>query len=80
MPRIAGALSYKGTFSEFGYGPCNRTITWNSEVGDGGGCNFPVTYHPRSQWDKAPAWAVWIGFGGPLTGPGKFVATITLPA
>ena len=80
VPRIAGALSYRGTFSEFGYGPCNRTITWNSELGDGGGCSFPVTYHPRSQWDKAPAWAVWIGFGGPLTGPGKFVATITLPA
>ena len=80
VPRIAGALKYEGVFSEFGYGPCNRPISWNSEVGDGGGCSFPVTYHPRSQGDKAPAWAVWIGFGYPFTGPGKFVATITLPA
>jgi hypothetical protein len=79
VPRIAGALSYSGTFSGFSYPSCNRSLTWNSEVGDGGGCSFPVTYHPRSAGTAAPAWAVWIGFGGPLT-EGKFVATITLPA
>ncbi len=80
VPKIPGALSYSGTFSGFGYGPCNRTVTWNSIRGDGGGCNFPITGHPFSAGIDAPAWAVWIGFGGPIEGGGKFTATITLPA
>jgi len=80
VPKIPGAIGYSGTFSEFGYGPCNRSVSWNSILGDGGGCSFPITGHPFSAGIDAPAWAVWIGFGGPLTGPGKFVATITLPA
>lgn len=80
VPKIKNALSYSATFSGFGYGPCNRTVTWISEVGDGGGCNFPVTHHPRSTGAAGPAWAVWIGFGGPFPSEGKVVATITLPA
>lgn len=80
VPKIPGALGYSGTFSGFGYGPCNRTVSWNSIKGDGGGCNFPITGHPFSAGDSASAWAVWIGFGGPIEGSGKFVATVTLPA
>jgi len=79
VPRIPGATSYTAVFSGFGYGPCNRTVTWNSERGDGGGCNFPITYHPFSAREAAQAWAVWIGFGGPV-GEGTCTVTITLPA
>ena len=81
VPRIPGALSYTAVFSGFGYGPCNRSVTWNSERGDGGGCSFPISYHPFSAREAARAWAVWIGFGGPPpTAPAKCVVTITLPA
>jgi hypothetical protein len=79
VPRIPGAIGYKAVFTGFGYGPCNRTVTWNSEKGDGGGCNFPITYHPFSAREAAQAWAVWIGFGGPI-GEGTCTVTITLPA
>ena len=53
-------------------------MTWNSVKGDGGGCNFPVTYHPHSSAGATNLWAVWIGFGGPFSG--KCVVTITLSA
>jgi hypothetical protein len=79
VPRIPGATGYKAVFSGFGYGPCNRTVTWTSEKGDGGGCNFPITYHPFSAREAAKAWAVWIGFGGPIN-EGTCTVTITLPA
>jgi len=48
-----------------------------SQKGDGGGCNFPITYHPFSAGEAASAWAVWIGFGGPI-GEGNCDVTITL--
>jgi hypothetical protein len=79
VPRIPGATSYRAVLSGFGYGPCNRSVTWNSEKGDGGGCNFPITYHPFSAREAAQAWAVWIGFGGAI-GEGTCTVTITLPA
>jgi hypothetical protein len=78
VPRMAKATNYTAVFSEFGYGPCNRTVSWTTEKGDGGGCNFPISYHPFSAREAATAWAVWIGFGGPLTGPGHCDVTITL--
>lgn len=80
VPKIAGAIGYSATFSGFGYGPCNRTVSWTGPVADGGGCSFPITHHPFTQGPAAKAWAVWIGFGGPIEGSGKLVATITLPA
>lgn len=80
VPRYPQAVLYTAVFSEFGYGPCNRSVSWTTEKGDGGGCNFPITYHPFSAREAAKAWAVWIGFGGPLTGPGKCMVTVTVPA
>lgn len=80
VPRIPNATLYTAVFTEFGYGPCNRSVSWTAPKGDGGGCNFPITYHPIQVGEAATAWAVWIGFGGPLTGPGKCTVTITLPA
>ena len=79
VPRIPKAIGYRAVFSGFGYGPCNRSVSWTAPVGDGGGCNFPITYHPFAAGDAASAWAVWIGFGGPI-GEGKCTVTITLPA
>ncbi len=79
VPRIPGALGYRAVFSGFGYGPCNRSVSWISEVGDGGGCNFPISYHPFSAREAASFWAVWIGFGGPIS-EGTCTVTITLPA
>lgn len=79
VPRIPGALGYRAVFSGFGYGPCNRSVSWNSQIPDGGGCSFPITYHPFAAGEAASAWAVWIGFGGPI-GEGKCTVTITLPA
>ena len=76
VPRLPKAVSYSAVLSGFGYGPCNRTVTWNSTKADGGGCNFPVTYFPHSSAGATNAWAVWIGFGGPMSG--KCVVTITL--
>ncbi len=80
VPRYPQAVLYTAVFSEFGYGPCNRSVSWTTEKGDGGGCNFPISYHPFSAREAAKAWAVWIGFGGPLSGPGKCMVTITVPA
>jgi hypothetical protein len=79
VPKLPGALGYSAVLSGFGYGPCNRTVSWNSIQGDGGGCNFPITGHPFSAGTAAPAWAVWMGFGGPLT-EGRCVVTVALPA
>jgi hypothetical protein len=79
VPRIPGATGYRAVLSGFGYGPCNRSVSWTSEKGDGGGCNFPITYHPFAAREAAKAWAVWIGFGGAI-GEGTCTVTITLPA
>ncbi|MEO8807052.1 MAG: hypothetical protein ABI433_13310 [Burkholderiaceae bacterium] len=76
VPRLAKAVSYSAVLSGYAYPSCNRTVTWNSVKGDGGGCNFPVTYFPHSSAGATNAWAVWIGFGGPISG--KCVVTITL--
>ncbi len=80
VPKIQGALSYSATMSGFAYAGCNRTVTWTATRGDGGDCNFPITDHPFSTGSAARNWAVWIGFGGPIVGGNKCVATITLPA
>ena len=56
--------------------PASATVTWTSPKGDGGGCNFPVTYHPHTSMGPTNQWAVWLGFGGPFSG--KCVVTITL--
>lgn len=79
VPRIANAIGYRAVFTGFGYGPCNRSVSWVSEKPDGGGCNFPITYHPFQAREAASFWAVWIGFGGPI-GEGTCTVTITLPA
>ena len=78
VPKIPKALSYTAVLSGYGYASCNRSVTWNSTKADGGGCNFPVTYHPFAAGEAAAAWAVWIGFGGPFSG--KCVVTVTLSA
>ena len=41
-----------------------------------GGGDFPVSYYSHSSAGKTNAYAVWIGFGGPISG--KCVVTITL--
>jgi hypothetical protein len=46
--------------------------------GDGGDCDFPITYHPHSSKGPTNAWAVWIGFGGEVAAGNKCVVTITL--
>ena len=76
VPRFDKAVLYQAVLSGYAYAGCNRTVTWTSVVGDGGGCNFPVTYFPHSSFGQTGAWAVWIGFGGPMSG--KCVVTITL--
>lgn len=78
VPRLAKATSYRAVLSGYAYPGCNRSVTWNSVKGDGGDCNFPVTYHPHSSAGATNLWAVWIGFGGPFSG--KCVVTITLSA
>ena len=78
VPRLAKATSYRAVLSGYAYPGCNRSVTWNSVKGDGGDCNFPVTYHPHSSAGATKLWAVWIGFGGPFSG--KCVVTITLAA
>jgi hypothetical protein len=78
VPRYSRAVSYRAVFSDFAFAGCNRSVTWNGVVGDGGGCRFPITYHPHSSAGATNAWAVWIGFGGWGTGPGKCVVTVTL--
>ncbi len=76
VPRLAKAVSYTAVLSGYAYPSCNRSVTWISVQGDGGGCNFPVTYYPHSSAGATNAWAVWIGFGGAFSG--KCVVTITL--
>jgi hypothetical protein len=76
VPRLAKAVSYTAVLSGYAYASCNRSVTWSSVKGDGGGCNFPVTYYPHSSAGATNAWAVWIGFGGAISG--KCVVTITL--
>ena len=76
VPRLAKATSYSAVLSGYAFAGCNRTVTWNSVKGDGGGCNFPVTYHPHSSAGATQLWAVWIGFGGAFSG--KCIVTITL--
>ena len=76
VPRLPKAVSYTAVLSGYAYAGCNRSVTWNSVVGDGGDCNFPVTYFPHSSAGATNAWAVWIGFGGAFSG--KCIVTITL--
>ena len=76
VPRFDKAVLYRAVLSGYAFAGCNRTVTWTSVVGDGGGCNFPVTYFPHSSAGATDRWAVWIGFGGPFSG--KCVVTITL--
>ena len=76
VPRLAKAVSYTAVLSGYAYPSCNRSVTWSSVKGDGGGCSFPVTYYPHSSAGATNAWAVWIGFGGAFSG--KCVVTITL--
>jgi len=81
VPVMAQAVLYTAAFSGFGYGPCNRTESWTTVVGDGGGCNFPVTYHPHSSKGPTDTWAVWLGFSDTWDpAGGKCVVTITLRA
>ena len=76
VPRLAKATQYSAVLSGYAYPSCNRTVVWASTKGDGGGCNFPVTYHPHTSQGATNQWAVWIGFGGEFSG--KCVVTITL--
>ena len=76
VPKLAKATQYSAVLSGYAYPGCNRTVVWNSTKGDGGGCNFPVTYHPHTSAGPTNQWAVWIGFGGAFSG--KCIVTITL--
>ena len=76
VPRFPNAVLYQAVLSGYAYPGCNRTVTWNSVKGDGGDCNFPVTYYPHSSAGATNTWAVWIGFGGAFSG--KCVVTVTL--
>jgi hypothetical protein len=80
VPRMSKAIRYSAVLSGPPPDPygCYRTVTWTAPIGDGGGCRFPVTYHPHNSSGPTDAWAVWIGFGGPI-GPGvRCMVTITL--
>lgn len=77
VPRIPNAVLYKAVLSGYAYPGCNRTVTWNSVKGDGGDCNFPVTYYPHSSAGATNTWAVWIGFGGPMSGRCMVTVTVT---
>ena len=76
VPRFSKAVLYRAVLSGYAYASCNRTVAWTAPLGDGGGCNFPVSYYPHSSAGATDAWAVWIGFGGPISG--KCVVTVTL--
>lgn len=78
VPRQPKAVLYKAVLSGFAYAGCNRSVSWSGVVGDGGDCNFPITYHPHSSKGATNAWAVWIGFGGPVAAGNHCVVTITL--
>ena len=76
VPRLTKATQYQAVLTGFAYPGCNRTVTWNSVKGDGGDCNFPVTYHPHNSMGPTNFWAVWTSFGG--APEGKCIVTITL--
>lgn len=77
VPNLPKATNYSALLSGYDFPSCNRTATWqNKPVEDGGGCAFPVTYHPHSSAGATNLWAVWIGFGGPFSG--RCVVTIDL--
>lgn len=76
VPRFAKAVLYQAVLSGYAYPSCNRTVTWTAPLGDGGGCNFPVSYFPHSSAGATDSWAVWIGFGGSISG--KCEVTVTL--
>lgn len=78
VPRYSKATGYLAVFSGFGYPSCNRAVSWNGPVRDGGGCSFPISYHPHNSSGPTGAWAVWIGFGGPLPADGICTITVTL--
>ncbi len=68
VPRLSNADEYRAVLNGFSYATCNRSVTWKTPLGDGGGCSFPVTYFPHSSAGATNSWAVWIGFGGPISG------------
>ncbi len=76
VPRLAKATSYSAVLTGFSYPGCNRALVWNSPKGDGGDCNFPITYHPHNSVGPTNFWAIWTSFGG--APEGKCVVTITL--
>ncbi len=79
VPVLSKAIRYTAVFTNFGYGPCNHTVTWTAPKPDGGGCNFPVSYHPHSSHGPTNTWAVWLGFSDTWDpGSGKCTVTITL--
>jgi hypothetical protein len=79
VPRFEDAIDYTAVFSGFGYATCNRTVSWTQPVGDGGDCNFPITYHPHSSAGPSDTWALWMGWGeGPFAPDGICEVTITL--
>jgi hypothetical protein len=81
VPKFEDAINYTAVFSGFGYATCNRTVSWTQPKGDGGDCNFPVTYHPHSSAGPSDTWALWMGWGdGPFAPDGTCEVTITLEA
>lgn len=79
VPVMAKATNYTAVFTGFGYGPCNRSVSWTAPKGDGGGCNFPISYHPHNSQGPTNTWAVWLGFSDTWNpGGGKCTVTITL--
>jgi putative lipoic acid-binding regulatory protein len=77
VPVYPTALNYSAVLTGFAFPDCNRTVSWAGVKPDGGGCSFPVTYHPHSTAGPTKEWAVWVGFGGPIAG-GKCTVTVTL--
>lgn len=78
VPVMERAISYTAVFRGFGYGPCNRSVTWNAPVGDGGGCSFPISYHPHNSSGPTNLWAVWLGFGDTWNPDGDCEVTVVL--
>jgi hypothetical protein len=81
VPLYSKAIGYTAVFTEYGYPGCNvRRDSWTNTrtVSDRGDCFFPVTYHPHNATGPTNAFAVWIGFGGELSGPGVCTVTVTL--
>jgi hypothetical protein len=79
VPKMSKAVGYSAVFSGASYPGCNRSESWTNEnpvKGDGGGCNFPRTYHPHGQ--VTDVFALWVGFGGTPDAAYKCEVTITL--